>query len=78
MWEKILNALLENPVVEWVESTIGLPSPWSAIALYGVAVLVLVLIIVIIASSCKKAKKKKAAKAVAVKEEASVVEEVKE
>ena len=77
MWEKILNALLENPVVEWVESTIGLPSPWSAIALYGVAVLVLVLIIVIIASSCKKAKKKKAAKAVAVKE-ASVVEEVKE
>lgn len=78
MWEKILNALLENPVVEWVESTIGLPSPWSAIALYGVAVLVLVLIIVIIASSCKKAKKKKAAKALEVKEEAPVVEEVKE
>lgn len=75
MWEKIKELLLENPVVAWVENTIGLSSPWSWIALYGLVVLVLVLIIIIIASSCKKAKKKKAAKAVEVNEETPIVEE---
>jgi uncharacterized protein YegP (UPF0339 family)/Sec-independent protein translocase protein TatA len=71
--EKIIEFLLENPIVKWVENTLHLPSPWSCVALYGAIILVLVLVIVLI---CVGAKNKKAKKA--VKEEAPVVEETKE
>ncbi len=57
-----IEMFLENPLVKWVEETLQLESPWSAIVLYGVFVLILVILIIIIASCVKAGKKKKQAK----------------
>ena len=70
--EKIIEFLLNNPLVKWVEETLSLAKPWSLVALYGAMALVLILIIVIIASCAKASKKKKLAKG---KKEEPVVEE---
>ena len=70
--DKIIEFLLENPLVKWIEETLNLTSPWSWIALYGAMLLVLIILIVIIASACKAGKKKKVAKE---KVEEPVVEE---
>ena len=60
--EKIIEFLLNNPLVKWVEETLSLAKPWSLVALYGAMALVLILIIVIIASCAKASKKKKLTK----------------
>ena len=70
--EKIIEFLLNNPLVKWVEETLSLAKPWSLVALYGAMALVLIFIIVIIASCAKASKKKKLAKG---KKEEPVVEE---
>ena len=44
----IIGIILDNPLVKWVENTLGLESPWSAVALYGAIVLVIVVLILII------------------------------
>ena len=78
----IIGIILDNPLVKWVENTLGLESPWSAVALYGAIVLVIVVLILIICGAAKSSKKKKVAKAKkeeskeeVSKEETPVVEE---
>lgn len=73
--EKIIDMILNNPLIEWVEGILDLQHPWPLIITYGAIVLVLVIIIIIICS-CAKASKKKKANKVEIKEE--VVEETKE
>ena len=79
--EKLKELLLENPIVKWIENTIKLPSPWSAVCLYGLVVVIIVLLIVIIAKCSKKSKKQKVEEPVEVKENEeevpSVIEEEK-
>ena len=75
----VVELILNNPLVEWVENKLGLDKPWSLVALYGAMVLVIVILILIICGACKSSKKKKASKLQKeeVKEE-SIVEEEKE
>lgn len=74
----IIGLILDNPLVKWVEETLGLVKPWSLVALYGAIVLVIVILILIICGAAKSSKKKKAAKAqkVETKEEVPAEEEV--
>ena len=82
----VVELILNNPLVEWVENNLGLGKPWSLVALYGAMVLVIVIVILIICGACKSSKKKKASKLqkeevkeeIVVEEEKEEVPEVKE